>query len=1264
MADDDGIQQPSEELIDESSGEAENAQALVFAAADGAVAIPPVRSDELEERRPRYPFPIVGIGGSAGGVEAYIELFQNVSDKTGMAFVVIPHLSADQRSYLPEIVARYTRLPIVTIQDRMRPEPDHVYLLPPNARVSLQFGLFDLETPISDGGRGHTIDFFFESLAAEQKNFAIGVVLSGMDSDGAMGLRSIKGESGISIVQSPESARYPEMPRSSISADHVDMVLPPSQIAQQLSQIAERLRLPELRWLNDGVPPPDEESHLERILKLLKGVSGVDFRLYKPSTIRRRVARRMLMHRIDTLAGYANAVQTNRKELRGLQEDILISVTRFFRDPEVFDALKQTVFPEIFQNRAPDQQIRIWAPGCSSGEEVYSIAICLLEYLTGTIIEPSIQIFGTDASELNIQKAREGIYSETIGSQVSPERLRRFFIKNDKGYQVSKRIRDLCIFARQNLCHDPPFSRLDLISCRNVLIYFGAHLQKQLIPTFHYALRPEGFLLLGISETIGNFANYFHLADRKHKIYSKIGNNSASSLLEVSSHQVLPDLHAESIGTPLGESWSELDPQGTADRIVLARYGPPGLIVNEQLKILQSRGHTGPFLEMAQGKASLELNRMLRENIASEVMAAVRRAKDTDLPVQVQRLQVRDGDQAKDVMLEVLPMHFANSPSRCYLVLFVPMQSPFRPPLVEGSGLALAQPDQNDKDVLITQLQHDLSSSRLYLQSLLEERDARNQELISANEEIQSANEELQSTNEELETTKEELQSSNEELQTVNDELQNRNLVLTQASNDLQNLLNSVNLPVLMLSNEFNIRHFTPQTLRLMNVRSSDLGRPFGDIRLNLNIESLEQLFTDVLDTLGAREIEVQDREGHWYLLRVRPYRTADNKIEGLVVVLVDIDQLRRTQQGLRDARDFARSIIESIPLPLVVVDSDFRIQSTNEAFCTLSGSTSRALEGRSLPDLTAVRWGMEQPLRSLLERLTGEAGEATSFQFEHKTPDDDPRVFLVRGRPLQPDGEKFLLVTFEDTTAHKKVERLLEEEGRRLANEVETTTKELARSREELRALTANLLNSQEDERRLLARELHDDISQRLATLNILSDQALADIASQPELARAKLEQTSSQIGQLADDVRNLSHRLHPSIIEDLGLRAALKSLTEEFGEREGMITTFFARDVPKKIPLEVTIGLYRIAQEALRNIAKHAGKAHAKVQLLGINGGLELQVSDSGQGFDMERKQTGLGLSSVKERARLIGATVKIQSAPREGTRVTVHVPSLPAD
>ncbi len=1214
-----------------------------------------VAPDKLADGGHALPFPVVAIGGSAGALEAFIQLFQNLSPETGMAFVVLLHLAPNHESHLTPIIARHTRMQTVTIEDGMAPQPNCVYVLPPNAEATLRGGRFRLQ-PRNEDGPFLPIDALFLSLAAEQKNYGIGVVLSGMDGDGALGLRAIKGEGGFSMVQSLDTARHGAMPRASIATEHVDMVLAPELIARQLMSLSARFGDPGWRRFEEGETSPSDERVFARILRLLNTVSGVDFRLYKPTTIRRRVARRMLLEKIESISEYSAYLQGNATELRELQEDVLIGVTRFFRDTEVWEALKANVIPQIFDRHEGDQQIRVWVAGCSSGEEVYSIAMLLLEHLTGSSTEPAIQIFGTDASEASIQKARLGLYPESIVHEVSPERLRRFFTKTEKGYQIAKRIRDLCIFARQNLCSDPPFSRLDLVSCRNVLIYFGAELQRQVIATFHYALRQHGFLLLGSSEMIREFGDMFALEDGSQKIFVRRGEYNGRSVVQTSPQMSSPTVPVDLPMLMQPELRKDYDLSRMADRIILARHGPPGVVVNDQMEILQIRGRTSPFLEIGPGQASLHLARIARESIAAEVVAAVSRAIQADSPVHAAGLQILEAGQVREASLQVLPMHSALGGPRCYLVLFLVDPQP------ADVDLKLAVPaiaESVGPDRSTSQLHHDLASTRLYLQSLLDERDTKNQELVSANEEIQSANEELQSTNEELQTTKEELQSSNEELQTVNDELSNRNTVLTEASNDLTNLLNSVNLPVLMLSSSLTIRHFTPQTQRLMSVRATDVGRPFGEIRLNLKVDNLEARLLEVLETLTAQELEVQDHDGRWYLLRIRPYRTTENKIDGLVLVLVDIDQHRKTQQELRDARDFAASVIASIPLPLVVVDSSFAIYSLNDAFCTLSALSRQALESRSLPGVAAGLWKMEAPLRKLLNDLQQGRQSEASFECEYGRTGGVTGTLLVRGRPLQPDGHRFILVTFEDITAHKEVEGLLKREGERLAQQVAVTTRELDRSREELRALTDNLMTSQEDERRRLARELHDDVSQRMALLDMECEAGLQDLGSDVASARAKLEGVRARIAEISQDVRTLSHRLHPSIIEHLGPAAALESLLDEFARRDGMLVTFFTQNVPENIPLDVGTGLYRIAQEALRNVAKHAGRAHVKLSLTAADHHLNLEVADSGVGFDAQASRPGLGLVSMKERARLIGATLSVHSEPRQGTRVDVRIP-----
>jgi two-component system CheB/CheR fusion protein len=1172
-----------------------------------------------------------------------------------MSFIIVPHLAPDHESHLGEILSRHTSMPVEPILDGLRPVPNHVYVLPPGKRLTISSGLLKLEPRPSDGRAVMVIDRFFRSLAADQKNHVIGIVLSGTDSDGALGLKTIKGEGGIAIVQDPDSAEFATMPRSGILADHVDLVLPPHEIGRELARLARRFFEPVIEQLEQGGMRPGDETHFSRILTLLRSVSGVDFRFYKPATLRRRTGRRMMLKRIGSLAEYSAYVQKDPEELHRLQEDVLINVTRFFRDPDVFDTLRTEVLPRIFENRPTDQQVRIWVAGCSTGEEAYSIAISLVEFLAGHAIEPPIQIFGTDASGNSIEKARTAIYPESISADISPERLRRFFVKTDHGYQVSKRIRDLCIFARQNLCNDPPFSRLDLVSCRNVLIYLGPEIQHRIVTTFHYALRPNGFLLLGNAESIREHAELFTPIDRKHKAYAKV--NLGTAVVPNPIPRFSPsDIYEMGQDSGPHETLNEAELQRAADRIVLARYTPPGVVINDRMEVIQVRGNIGPYLQIAPGMASLHLIRMARDEFGSALRDAVRRAIADDVPVTLERVSLRSGDDLYEFKVDVLPMHGVSGRNGAYLVAFLPVL-PAKASSVETEDPVAGSTGDLGKQVI--KLRHDLASTRLYLQSLIEERDGRNQELTSAYEELQSANEELQSANEELETAKEELQSTNEELQTVNEELRNRNTALMHASNDLSNLLNSVNIPVVILGSDLTIRQYTPPAERLMRIRRQDLGRPITEIRLNLMVEELEPLLQDVLDTLAIRELEVRDREGHWHMLRVRPYRTSDNKIDGLVLVLLDIDHIRRSEESMREARDFSQSILETAPVPFVVLDSDLRIRSANTAFRLLADLKLDDVEKRSFPEMVQLLWNLSD-LRVRLEKLRDTGPGSLDMELEHEVPGQNGRVLHFLSRLVQSERSPWLLVVIEDITARKRAERVLVDERDHLSGEIRNTALALDRTKNELRALAGRLFTSQEEERRRVARELHDDLGQKLAVLDVEMDHVLRDIGADPEQAHLRISSLKERLASLANDVRVISHRLHPSVLEDLGLAAALKALVDEFGRREKMPATFRRRNVPDKLPSEVAAALYRIAQEALRNIAKHAGHTHVKVMLDTTGRDVRLTVRDSGEGFDQnEIQEPGLGLISMQERAKLIGGELSIESDLGEGTTVKVVVP-----
>ncbi len=1256
-----------------------------------------VEPTDTDRQIPSLPYLIVAFGASAGGLQAVRDVLTALPDDTGISFVLITHLSPDHKSYMAEILSKSTTMSVLSMEDGQQPLPNHLYVLTPNFDASIEQGRFHLHARAIGHAHHLPIDLFFRSLAADQKNYAIGVVLSGADSDGALGLKTIKGEGGIALVQTPDTAQHSSMPRSSIAADHVDLVLPPAEIATELQRLARQFAQPGIRQLeeSDGSDPgggtdrargadgargndPDAQ-HFARLLQMLRGVSGLEFRLYKEQTLRRRIARRMVLLHIDTLAEYVRYLQARSDELRTLQEEALINVTRFFRDPEFWDALKTVVLPAFFYGRAPEQPVRIWSAGCSTGEEAFSLAITLLEYLSANNLDTPVQIFGTDASDRAIDFARLAIYPDSIIAEVGAERLRRFFVKVDRGYQISKRVRDTCIFARQNLSGDPPFSHIDLLSCRNVMIYFRQVLQRRVIATFHYALEPNGYLLLGMSESLREFPDLFGTFDRKNKIYSKIGNGSSPVSFDS------PELLASIIPASIKDdellpprSWPDLDLQRAADRIVLARFAPAGVVIDEHLNILQVRGQTAPFVELPAGSVSWNLLRLLRPEVTAQVKERIERAVRENVPVSISPVTLHESVNPRELQVDVLPISSVTLRARCFLVLFQPLTET---PAISVAELLPPQARNGVNDVLSMQLRTDLDATRLHLQSLLEERDAHNQELVSANEEIQSANEELQSSNEELETTKEELQSSNEELQTVNEELQQRNLVLLQTGNDLTNLLNSVNIPLLMLTSDLKIRQFTPPMQRLMNIRASDVGRSISEIRLQLSVEDIEPLLLEVLDTLNARELEVMDRDGRWHLLRIRPYRTAENRIEGLVVVLVDIHQLRSSQQELADARDFSSTVLETVPVAVVVLNRDCTIRTVNTAFRELTGRPTRELTGRSLPDLVEAIWGIDGFVNRLLELL--KADDSRVLEFEHVSTTARKMTLLVKGQAMLADKDPAILLTIEDITARRAVEQLLNEHQKDLETRIEVAARTLDQTKDELRGLTAHLFNAQEEERQHVARELHDDVSQRLSLLA----QGLENTQSAGNAAErlAGIDTLRAQLQSLNSDVRQISHRLHPSILTDLGLTAALRALVDEFGKRESMPVTFVGLNVPELAPQPAVTALYRITQEALRNVVKHAGRTHVKVMLEGREAGpesvgsmhnagsphdarslhgarsLHLEVLDLGQGFDLETDfpREGLGLISMKERARLAGGELKITSALGRGTTVSVDVP-----
>jgi two-component system CheB/CheR fusion protein len=829
------------------------------------------------QRYARSLFPIVAVGASAGGIEAVSALLSHLPEDPGFAVVVIQHQEAKRSSGIPQVLGRATSLPVAAAQDDEEVRVNHVYVSPPYADLMISNGVLRLgarETRAS-----LPIDLFFESLAEDQGTRAIGVILSGAASDGSRGTKAIKAEGGITFAQD-ESARFDSMPLAAIAVGSIDFVLPPDRIAKELLRIAHHSYITGADHASGRV----SAAELTKVFALLQASHNVDFTHYKPATLERRVRRRMLLHHVDTVEQYLDYISRNPHELDLLYSDILIRVTGFFRDPEVFEALKKHVIPELTRNRGDDTPLRIWVPGCATGEEVYSLAISFLEAAQDGYACP-MQIFGTDISDVAIDRARNGIYPESSFADVSPERLRRFFVRTDGGVRVTKSVRDCCVFARQDLTKDPPFSKLDLISCRNVLIYLGAVLQRRVMPIFHYALRPEGVLLLGSSEAVTSYNDLFAIVDRKHKIYRKrsvVNHRMAVEFVPLPPREQRAPAELQDVGAVTAANVGR-----EADRVLLSRFCPSGVIINENLEILQFRGRTSPYLEPAPGAASFSLLKMAREGLLAEIRTAIHAARQKDVPVRRGGVRVKTNGHSILVDLEVIPFT-GLARDQYFAVLFEPAPIPASTP--KGKKPKLTAEEKRE----LPRLKRELEATREYLQSIIEEQEAMNEELRSANEEIQSSNEELQSTNEELETAKEELQSSNEELTTLNEELENRNEELALVNNDLNNLLTSIDVGVIMLDGAMRIRRCNTAAQRVLNVVPADIGRSLADLKTTLVTDDLERTIGAVIDNLEVREMTVQDRGGRWYSLRIRPYKRMDNKIDGAVMVLIDVDQLRR----------------------------------------------------------------------------------------------------------------------------------------------------------------------------------------------------------------------------------------------------------------------------------------------------------------------------------------------------------------------------------
>ncbi|MCL5734396.1 MAG: SpoIIE family protein phosphatase [Actinobacteria bacterium] len=848
---------------------------------DEPASTPAAESSKSGQSEQKPEFLYVGIGASAGGVEAFRQFLGLLSPTANLAYFLVLHMG-DVKSLLAEILARETPLSVIEVTNDMDIQPNTVYVMPSGSDMTIRGNMLRLNKRATGPARHAPIDTFFRSLADDQGSRAVGVVLTGADSDGAQGLAAIKANGGLTFAQDPDTAAYPSMPRHAVDVRAADFVLPIPQIVQEVERLGKGEALGRPLTEEQERRPEDEQSMYNAILELLRKRTGVDFQRYKESTIKRRIQRRMVILRMTALEDYVSLLESSPEQVDVLYQDILIMVTQFFRDPEAFDFIKSEVFPNILQRKKDHEAWRLWVVGCSAGQEAYSLGITLLEFF-GAGSRPHVQIFATDVNEHDIPRARTGIYPSSIAAETGEARLKKFFDQVPEGYQVKKALREMCIFAKHDVTRDPPFTRLDMILCRNVLIYFGAQMQSRLIPLFHYALHPSGFLVLGSSESVGRYTGLFELIEKKNKIYARKPGRGEPPF-EFGQPLSLVSAEPRVIGGPRPERPDiSFDIQREADRIEAGVYAPASIVVNEDLHILHFRGDTSPFLAHPPGVASFDLIKMAKEGLEPALRQAIGEAKRENRNIRLPdvHLRTRGGDLRID--LNVIPFHSPGGDTY-FLVSFREAQGP------GTEETAQAGEGQDDYKLL----REELVMTRDHLETVIRDKEAALEELRAAYEEIQSSNEELQSINEELETAKEELQSINEELITVNEELQVRNQELTRAHDDLRNLLANIDIPVIMLDQDMRIRSYTPGTERLLHVIPGDIGRPLSDFRMHIHIPELEQMILRSIHDVSPQEKEVRDESGAWYSVHVRPYKTGDMRIGGAVVSFVDVTDLKR----------------------------------------------------------------------------------------------------------------------------------------------------------------------------------------------------------------------------------------------------------------------------------------------------------------------------------------------------------------------------------
>jgi len=941
---------------------------------------------------------VVGVGGSAGALAPLLEFFAAMPADNGLAFVVVTHQAPSSHSLLPEILAKSTTMPVCEVADQSKVEPNHVYVIPRGDHVTICAGVLSVAQTPDRERPPLPIDFFFDALARDQQRRAVGVVLSGTGKDGTLGLAAIRAGAGLALVQEPKTAEFDGMPTSAIAAQAADLVLPIAEMPARLLSYVRGLTGPG----RIGTAPEAGSPEMDRIVTLIRVRSGHDFSAYKRDTLLRRIERRMELHHIEGLRDYARYLDANSDEVDFLWRDWLIGVSGFFRDLEAFHALVQVGLPELLAAREDGAPLRIWVPACATGEEAYSLAIVLLETLEQLGNHRPLQIFATDLDSVAIQTGRLGRYPESIATDVGEKRLERFFLKEGRSYRTKKQLRDLVVFAVQDLLEDPPFTRVDLISCRNFLIYVTPSAQQNLLRTFHYSLNPGGLLLLGSSESLTGCEGFFSTLDRRWKLFRREQSSAAKPPLHWTSQPVPPS--RTRIAAPVAQA-AKVDLADPLRKALAERFGPPAVIVDQRGQIEQVHGSVGAYLELPSGRLNANVVEMAREGLRAPLAAALRAVLKGDVALVKRTVLTKSKGNRLALNLTLERIDEPRLERTLLLISFQPIAERAAPPGRKSKGSA-----RDPASDVVEQIEQELQHTRQDLQSHIDELQASNEELASANEEVQSVNEELQSTNEELQTAKEETQSLNEELHTVNAELTQKLQSFAQANDDILNLMNSIEIATIFLDGRLRVKRFTPQARRVARLIDSDVGRPLADLAILLDYPELLSDAESVLQSLRPVDKQALAPDASWYAVRIRPYRTANNAIEGLVVTFIDITETKRAER-VQAARILAEGVVDAVREPLLVLDDGLRVVRANRSFFRMFGVEPGEIDGRVLQDLGSRQWDIVK-LRELLARTLHDGVGFEDFEVEHEFPHIGRRQFLLNARPVAiKDGETAELI-------------------------------------------------------------------------------------------------------------------------------------------------------------------------------------------------------------------------------------------------------------